>query len=488
MIPQLCYYGFGGEKPRGIRRCPLRRGIGDFSYSMGNLTYVPTTITAEGIVDELGMLLTADRLQESHRQRIAQEIRPFVFVDLEKAVRLAQQLVVSTPEFHATNKVRSSGNQRVIDSSTSPKTGDYKVVVYLMLSGGMDSYNLLVPKGGCASTDLYEKYKQVRGNSALEQSDLETIVTSGQHCSEFGVNNRFSLLKELYAEGDAMFFANIGTLDKPVTKADWLQQTRTQLFAHNIQQQELMRLDIGKELDLSGVGGRMMDVLKDIGYQTSSTTVASPIALATGSPKKANHVKTLPRGRPPAFNVVPETADMDQLLIDLNSIGEIDSSLFSEQWSSNLVQGIAETRLAVDIYNEFDTSANFPTDAIGNKFKSAATWIKSRTERSVERELIFIQHPGWDHHDINELNNLGTKLAELNGALAAFVAEMKAQNIWDDVVIMSGSDFGRTLTPNSRGGTGKIACDIGLLLLFSAFFCSNIYALQQTTLGLETIS
>jgi len=453
MIPQQCYSGFGGEKPKGIRRCPLRRMIGDYSYSMGNLTYGPTTITAEGIVNELAVLLTADRLQEAHRQRIVQEIQPFVFDDLEKAVRLTQQLVVSTPEFHATNKVRSSGNQRATESSTAPKTGDYKVVVYLMLTGGMDSFNLLVPKGGCASTDLYEKYKEVRGNAALDPSDLESIVTSGQHCNEFGVNNRFNLLKDLYAEGDAMFFANIGTLDKPVTKADWLQQTRTSLFAHNTQQQELARLDIGKELDLSGVGGRMMDALKELGYQTSPTTIASPTALATGSPKKANHVKTLPRGKPSTFNTVAETDDMDQLLIDLNSLGEIDSSLFSEQWSSNLVQGISETRLAADIYRQFETSTNFPTDAISKKFESAATWIKSRAERNVERELIFIQHPGWDHHDVNELNNLETKLAELNGALTAFVAELKTQNVWDDVVIMSGSDFGRTLTPNSRGGT-----------------------------------
>jgi len=134
-----------------------------------------------------------------------------------------------------------------------------------MLTGGMDSFNLLVPKGDCASMDLYQKYKQVRGNAALEQSDLESIITPGQHCNEFGVNNRFNLLKDLYAEGDAMFFANIGTLDKPVAKADWLQQARTFLFAHNTQQQELMRLDIGKELDLSVVGGRMIDVLKELG-------------------------------------------------------------------------------------------------------------------------------------------------------------------------------------------------------------------------------
>jgi len=197
----------------------------------------------------------------------------------------------------------------------------------------------------------------------------------------------------------------------------------------------------------------MMDTLKELGYQTSSSTVASTKALATGSPKKANHVKTLPQKMPSEFNVVPETSNMDQLLVDLNAIGEIDSSLFSEQWSSNLVQSIDENRMTVQIYDQFEVTTDFPSEAISSKFKSAATWIKSREERNVERELIFIQYPGWDHHDVNDKNNLELKLAELNGAVTAFVEELRAQGAWDDVVIMSGSDFGRTLTPNSRGGT-----------------------------------
>ena len=143
MIPQLCYSGLGGEKPKGTRRCPLRRSLGEYSHSMGNLTYVPTTSTAEDIVDELAVLLTSGRLQDSHRQRILQEIEPFEFHNPEKALRLAQQLVVSTPEFHVTNSVRSSGKGHTLESPSTEKSDDeYKVVIYLMLTGGMDSFNL----------------------------------------------------------------------------------------------------------------------------------------------------------------------------------------------------------------------------------------------------------------------------------------------------------------------------------------------------------
>ena len=41
----------------------------------------------------------------------------------------------------------------------------------------------------------------------------------------------------------------------------------------------------------------------------------------------------------------------------------------------------------------------------------------------------------------------------MNYALEEFVAELKAQGTFDNVVIVTHSDFARTLTPNSNAGT-----------------------------------
>eukprot|EP00965_Chrysotila_dentata_P090872 2998457-Pleurochrysis_carterae.AAC.2 len=43
------------------------------------------------------------------------------------------------------------------------------------------------------------------------------------------------------------------------------------------------------------------------------------------------------------------------------------------------------------------------------------------------------------------------KFTEINGAMEAFVAEMKAQNVWDDVTVIQASEFARTLVSNGRG-------------------------------------
>ena len=48
---------------------------------------------------------------------------------------------------------------------------------------------------------------------------------------------------------------------------------------------------------------------------------------------------------------------------------------------------------------------------------------------------------------------LQARFSELNSALDVFVNELKAQGVWDNVAILQTSEFGRTLTGNSGGGT-----------------------------------
>jgi hypothetical protein len=62
-----------------------------------------------------------------------------------EALALAQQLMVTTAEFHTTNVVRASGAERQRRDPTPNLNKDYKAVVYLLLGGGCDSFNMLTP-------------------------------------------------------------------------------------------------------------------------------------------------------------------------------------------------------------------------------------------------------------------------------------------------------------------------------------------------------
>jgi uncharacterized protein (DUF1501 family) len=144
---------------------------------------------------------------------------------------------------------------------------------------------------------------------------------------------------------------------------------------------------------------------------------------------------------------------MNEVILDLNGATNTDSGLFGEAWASKLSQALAESSQQAYIYKNYLVNTTFPSAGMGSNFKSASQWIKSRGERGVKREVIYIQHGGYDHHSDPDTDLLENKLTEANDALSAFVAEMKSQGIWDSIVIVTGSDFGRTLTANSGDGT-----------------------------------
>ena len=70
--------------------------------------------------------------------------------------------------------------------------------------------------------------------------------------------------------------------------------------------------------------------------------------------------------------------------------------------------------------------------------------------KPFQRSGFVTQMGGFDtHNDYREIVNRNFKA--LNVGLKSFVNEMKAQEVWDDVVVVAVSDFGRKIRPNGRG-------------------------------------
>ena len=61
--------------------------------------------------------------------------------------------------------------------------------------------------------------------------------------------------------------------------------------------------------------------------------------------------------------------------------------------------------------------------------------IKSRDVLGAERDGFFVEIGGFDTHS-KFFDTLSSKFTEINDALESFVAEMKAQGVWDDVVVI----------------------------------------------------
>lgn len=216
-----CFGGFGSADPQVCQ-------IGARDRSNGGSTYNPRNSglrTSTEIVDELATLLTCGRLGDNKRSIIKLVYESSIAEGKSEAEALidAQQLIVATPEFHSTGLARSVGQKRTAPTVPSSSGKPYKAVVFVMLPGGYDSYNVLVPET-CTGTNpsgqtVDQQYVEQRGTLALNAADGEfnlTIDATGQNqpCSQFAVHDELKIAKELYDAGHLSFLANVGVINQ----------------------------------------------------------------------------------------------------------------------------------------------------------------------------------------------------------------------------------------------------------------------------------
>src|SRR5215203_4719927 len=154
---------------------------------------------------------------------------------------------------------------------SSAVPSDYRALVCIFLSGGNDGNNLVVPNHGDASMSNYAAYFAARGTSglALAQNALLPISVPRIGNLTYGLHPAFGTvaggvnpgLHPLWANGKLALVTNVGTLVKPMTRAQYQNGSvprPMQLFSHTdqVSQHQTCRSDA---LMLTGWGGRISD-------------------------------------------------------------------------------------------------------------------------------------------------------------------------------------------------------------------------------------
>jgi uncharacterized protein (DUF1501 family) len=107
--------------------------------------------------------------------------------------------------------------------------------------------------------------------------------------------------------------------------------------------------------------------------------------------------------------------------------------------------GAATSRSSVSL------TTSFPTDTlVGKRFDQVARVIAARAALQEERQVFFVPLGGWDTHSSLK-DSVDNNFRNMNSALTAFETEMKAQNAWQNTILITVSDFGRTYAPNGAG-------------------------------------
>lgn len=101
----------------------------------------------------------------------------------------------------------------------------------------------------------------------------------------------------------------------------------------------------------------------------------------------------------------------------------------------------------------------FANGVLGRQLESVAQMILSDVDTAVYK----IEHSGFDTH-ANQITKQNNLLNELAIALDSFASTMQANGRWDDVLVVTYSEFGRRVTENRGGGTDHGAASVQLVM------------------------
>jgi uncharacterized protein (DUF1501 family) len=96
----------------------------------------------------------------------------------------------------------------------------------------------------------------------------------------------------------------------------------------------------------------------------------------------------------------------------------------------------------------YKSTIEYPNTSIGKDIKTIAELIIS----GIDTKVFYVSHGSFDTH-VNEIDQQGRLLRELGDALAALVKDLKMNNRFKDVMLMTFSEFGRRVAENASGGT-----------------------------------
>lgn len=388
--------------------------------------------------------------------------------------------------------------------------GDYKCMVCLFLYGAADSHNMVVPRG--ADNPNTARYEVARAYGVrLDQSETSNTVLSGTS-PEWALHPQLPTFLREWNDGKLAVVRDVGVLNKPTTKTEYNSDVSfrpDQLFAHNIQQLTWQAALPFRQARSTGWFGRTSNLIDDVfnaesRIQSSSLSVSGAILQNFPYPPKFGNVypgvvisggnnrgfsgtewqtvrdlfshrplssSSSPFKYPPsqtnlihnAFRDVFSTSVDSQIILNTNGPGwdpnDFDIGTQIEEIFAQASSDLSSTTVAVpDPLGGDDIIRTLPSANFLNNVKNIAKIIYSRGGGPEaigllqNRQMIFAGLGGWDNH--NSLRTFHDPLVRtLDICVKALIDSLKVMGSYDDVVIFTETDFGRTFRSNGTYGT-----------------------------------
>jgi uncharacterized protein (DUF1501 family) len=290
-----------------------------------------------------------------------------------------------------------------------------KVLVVLQLSGGNDGLNTVIP----VRNDIYYK---VRPRLGIEKAKALELT------DEVGLHPALTGLRDLYHEG------NLGIMNSVGYPNPDRSHFRSMDIWHSASKSDeyLYTGWIGRYLDAQCAG---------CDKPTQALEIDDTLSLAL----KGEQAKALAMRDPRRLYGTSQEKFFKEMAANHKDEA-------GEQPVDYLYKTMAETVASADyIFKQsrlHPTNAQYPNSGLGQSFKTIASLIFSE----INTKVYYVSLGSFDTH-IGQAGQQQRLFNEMNEAITAFVKDLKANNRFQDVMLMSFSEFGRRVAQNASGGT-----------------------------------
>ena len=366
--------------------------------------------------------------------------------------QLSHSCALGTTAVTASSAVLQLGLARTAAAATLPSVGDYRALVCILLAGGNDSFNMIVPN----DSDQYGEYASLRGDLALPQDSLLPLPGTTASGRQYAVHPGMPEVQSLYGAGDLAFIANVGTLIEPVDAAAVAAGARIPLgiasHADQIAQWQTAQPDTRSA---QGWGGRMADLLAGA---NQANGISMNISLAGTNVFQAGNSTTEYAITPDGDGAVGIIGYNDGSDFEAFRRRTVDgmlavqhSNLLRREYANRLRQSIdSQAIFTAALAGTSPLASAFSDNPFSASLQQIARTIAARDALGACRQTFFVLVGGWDHHD-EVLANQARMLPVISHGLQEFRDALAELSVLDSVTTFTSSDFGRTLSSNGRG-------------------------------------
>lgn len=320
-------------------------------------------------------------------------------------------------------------------------------LLLINLSGGNDGLNTVIP------LNQYDIYSNLRPNLKIPNSGVNSYIkldSSLNDDQQIGLHPALTGLKSIYDRGNLRILQSVGypAQNKSHFKSKDLYMTGNDGNSSNN----------GND---SGWIGRFMEQ-----YYYKAIDDPYPMAVEMGSPKNSlgfhgveEHGMGLNiTGQDPAgyYSVLNGLGGTPPENIPNSDYGkELEFLIKTDKLSNRYAESISSS------FNKGKNDVNYPDTNISDQLKTVARLISG----DLQSKVFMVRLHGFDTHNLqaqdigNPLGKHHQLLSDLSEGIEAFLSDLTSQNLAEDVVGLTFSEFGRKAKENGNLGTdhGRIA-------------------------------